>query len=114
MNTKPRVPTVFEERVYAAIRRIPRGKVTTYKHLAAALGCGSHQAVGQALKRNPYAPEAPCHRVIATALTIGGFAGHTEGAEIRRKFRMLAEEGVAFIGGKLADESRIYLFPEAR
>jgi methylated-DNA-[protein]-cysteine S-methyltransferase len=114
MNTKIRVPTAFEERVYAAIRRIPRGKVTTYKHLAAALGCGSSQAVGQALKRNPYAPEAPCHRVIASTLTIGGFAGHTEGDEIRRKFRMLAEEGVDFVEGRLANDAQVHVFPEAR
>ena len=54
-----RVPTVFEARVYEALRRIPRGQVTTYGRLAAALGCGSARAVGQALRRNPFAPEVP-------------------------------------------------------
>ena len=114
MDKKSRAATAFEERVYAAIRRIPRGKVTTYKHLAVALGCGSSQAVGQALKRNPYAPEAPCHRVISSTLTIGGFAGRTEGEEIRRKLRMLAEEGVVFENGRLADTRRVYVFPTSR
>ncbi len=114
MEKPSRVATAFEERVYTAIRRIPRGKVTTYKHLAVALDCGSSQAVGQALKRNPYAPEAPCHRVIASTLTIGGFAGHTDGEEIRRKLRMLAEEGVAFTDGKLADPKQVYVFPKSR
>ena len=51
--------TEFQKRVYAATRRIPRGKVTTYKSLAQAIGCGSSQAVGQALSVNPFAPHPP-------------------------------------------------------
>ena len=54
-----RPPTDFEIRVFETIRRIPTGKVTTYGSLARELGCGSSQAVGQALKRNPFAPEVP-------------------------------------------------------
>lgn len=48
--------TPFQRKVYDAISTIPRGKVTTYKDLARAVGCGSTQAVGQALKRNPLGP----------------------------------------------------------
>lgn len=91
---KKREPTEFEQGVYEATRRIPKGKVTTYKLLAAELGCGSSQAVGQALKRNPFAPEVPCHRVLRTDLTIGGFYGQTQGSEILRKIKMLHAEGV--------------------
>lgn len=91
---KNREPTEFEQRVYAATRRIPKGQVTTYQRLAREIGCGSNQAVGQALKRNPFAPEVPCHRVVRTDLTLGGFAGQTQGKEIARKTRMLREEGV--------------------
>lgn len=89
-----REPTEFERRVYAATRRIPKGQVTTYQKLAREIGCGSNQAVGQALKRNPFAPEVPCHRVVRTDLTLGGFSGQTQGKEIARKTRMLREEGV--------------------
>jgi len=91
---KKREPTEFEQRVYAATRRIPKGRVTTYKKLAREIGCGSNQAVGQALKRNPFAPEVPCHRVVRTDLTLGGFAGQTVGKEIIRKTKMLRKEGV--------------------
>ncbi|MEO0414062.1 MAG: MGMT family protein [Verrucomicrobiota bacterium] len=38
---------------------MPLGKVTTYRALGLAIGCGSAQAIGQALKRNPFAPEVP-------------------------------------------------------
>lgn len=100
--------TVFQSRVYAAARQIPSGEVTTYKLLADHLGCRSYRAVGQALRRNPFAPEVPCHRVIASNLGLGGFGGHTRGAEIARKQELLAGEGVVFEEGRLADSSRIF------
>lgn len=96
MSDPGRPPTLFETRVYEATRRIPKGKVTTYGRLGKELSCGSSQAIGQALRRNPFAPEVPCHRVVASDLTLGGFAGHREGEELRRKRRMLEEEGVHF------------------
>ncbi|MGB2091838.1 MAG: MGMT family protein [Akkermansiaceae bacterium] len=92
----PRPPTDFEQRVYAMVRLIPQGRVVTYKTLAQALGCRSTQAVGQALKRNPYAPEVPCHRVIRADLTLGGYAGAMRGAKLKRKRTLLEGEGVEF------------------
>jgi methylated-DNA-[protein]-cysteine S-methyltransferase len=105
-----RPPTPFEQRVYAAARRVPRGRVTTYGRLAAFLGCGSSRAVGQALKRNPYAPDVPCHRVIASDLTLGGFRGTTASRDRAAKQRLLATEGVRFRNGRLADPARVYGF----
>ena len=67
-------PTPFQQRVYALCRCIPAGKVSTYGAMATALK-SSPRAVGQALRCNPYAPEVPCHRVIAATLELGGFTG---------------------------------------
>ena len=81
----------------------------TYAALARALHCGSAQAVGQALKRNPYAPEVPCHRVIRSDMTIGGYAGETGGAKRKKKLRLLKNEGVEFDeSGRLLDERQLY------
>jgi len=102
--------TRFQQKVYAATLRIPRGKVSTYRLLAKAVGCGSARAVGQALRCNPFAPRVPCHRVIRSDLTIGGFAGKTAGVEIRRKLRLLAGEGVRFENGCLRDRGRLHTF----
>ena len=88
--------TAFEDRVYQATRLIPRGKVSTYKLLAEAIGCRSSRAVGQALKRNPFAPAVPCHRVVRSDRSLGGFAGRTEGVSIRKKRNLLKSEGVGF------------------
>lgn len=100
----------FRMSVYDALRTVPRGRVTTYKALGAAIGCASPRAIGQALRDNPYAPEVPCHRVIRTDLTLGGFAGATEGKEIARKRRMLSREGVVFKDGRLEEPGRVFDF----
>jgi methylated-DNA-[protein]-cysteine S-methyltransferase len=54
------------------------------------------RAVGQALKRNPFAPVVPCHRVVRSDGSLGGFNGCTSGCEIDRKIKLLAQEGVTF------------------
>lgn len=100
--------TPFQRLVYQVVAQIPAGRVMTYRGLAEAIGCASCQAVGQALKRNPFAPTVPCHRVIKSDLTIGGYAGKDEGAEIRRKLELLAKEGVLFDNGRLCDPERIF------
>ena len=102
--------TPFQKKVYDSTRTIPRGKVSTYKLIAKAIGCNSSRAVGQALRRNPFAPVVPCHRVIRGNLTIGGFGGKTSGRNIRRKKTMLKAEGVHFVAGRLADPDRVYTF----
>ena len=105
-----REPTVFEQSVYALVRTIPRGKVSTYGLVGKKLGCGSSQAVGQALRRNPFAPEMPCHRVVSSALTLGGFNGERDGEELRRTRAMLEEEGVVFTGDGKVDARSVFEF----
>jgi len=104
-----REPTAFEERVYDATRLIPKGFVSTYAVIGRVIGCRSAQAIGQALSRNPYAPEVPCHRVIRSDLSLGGFSSQLQGPEVSRKARLLAAEGVEFDGAaKLVDPTRVW------
>lgn len=102
--------TPFQQRVYECLRRVPRGRVVTYRELARAVGCRSAQAVGQALKKNPFAPEVPCHRVIKSDLRVGGFCGETDGESVRRKVALLEAEGVVWCDGRLRDASALYRF----
>ena len=102
--------SIFQERVYALVKQIPAGKVTTYQAVARALQCNSAQAIGQALKRNPFAPDVPCHRVIRTDLTLGGFKGVVAGTAIQEKIALLAKEGVRFEAGMLQDVKCLYDF----
>lgn len=101
--------TCFQRRVYTALLEVPCGRVTTYGRLAARIGCGSARAVGQALRRNPFAPEVPCHRVIASTLSLHGFGGELGGEHAGKKRALLAAEGVAFDrDGGLIDKTRLW------
>jgi methylated-DNA-[protein]-cysteine S-methyltransferase len=96
-------PTAFAMRVYARLKKVPAGKVTTYADLARAVGCGSSQAVGQVLKKNPFAPEVPCHRVVKSDGTLGGFMGKTKGESIEKKIALLRKEGVVVEENSIQD-----------
>jgi len=91
----------FYLKVYELCAKIPKGRVTTYKDIAQALGIKSYQAIGQVLKRNPYAPKVPCHRVVKADGSIGGFKGMIKGKEIDEKIAMLEKEGVKIINNKI-------------
>lgn len=104
-----RSSTPFEQRVYEAVSRVPKGRVTTYAELARELNCGSAQAIGQALKRNPNAPQVPCHRVIRTDLSLGGYVGETGGEKLEIKLKLLAAEKVVFNNeGMLVDRAQLF------
>lgn len=89
--------TDYEKRVWTALCQIPKGQYTTYGLLSAYLG-SSPRAVGNALRRNPFAPDVPCHRVVATGGKLGGFKGSWpkdgEGITITEKKSLLTGEGV--------------------
>lgn len=100
--------SAFARKVYAALSAVPRGRVITYASLARKIGCRSPRAVGQALRANPFAPQIPCHRVIASDLSPGGFFGKKSGAQLARKLRLLAAEGIRFENNRLADRAQLF------
>lgn len=93
-------PTPFQQRVYAATRLIPRGTVISYGELARRIDCKSARAVAQALRRNPFAPEVPCHRVVGADGSLTGFHGQRDMTALARKRALLEAEGVTFADGK--------------
>jgi len=97
----------FYERVWKTMRKIPKGKVTTYGELAKALNTKAYRAVGGACRHNPYAPKVPCHRVVAAGGHIGGFGGETKGKNIEKKIAMLRKEGVRVQDGRVADFNEV-------
>lgn len=83
--------TAFQEKVWQELRKIPLGQTRSYADIAAAIGQpGAVRAVGTANGDNPVAVLVPCHRVIRSDGSLGGYAGGLE-----RKKRLLAAEGVA-------------------
>jgi methylated-DNA-[protein]-cysteine S-methyltransferase len=85
----------MEEDVYKLLKRIPRGKVTTYKEIARVLGIHPRK-VGRILNKNPLPIKLPCHRVVHSDGRIGGYS---LGIEIKKK--LLEEEGIEIKNGKI-------------
>ncbi len=86
---------------------IPKGKVTTYRLIAKKLDTKAYRAVGNACRNNPYAPRVPCHRVVKSDGTIGGFAGKMSGKTVQRKAELLRKEGVQVKDGRIVNFDRI-------
>jgi AraC family transcriptional regulator of adaptative response/methylated-DNA-[protein]-cysteine methyltransferase len=80
--------TVFQQRVWEELRRIPRGETRTYREIAASVGTpAAVRAVGSACGANPVALVVPCHRAVRTD---GGLGGYAWG--LGRKKKLLALE----------------------
>jgi O-6-methylguanine DNA methyltransferase len=86
---------------------IPRGKVTTYGLIARKLKTKAYRAVGNACRNNPYAPRVPCHRVVKSDGTIGGFGGRTSGKTVMRKIELLRDENVQVKCGRVVDFEKV-------
>jgi len=82
--------TKFQKRVYSIVKKIPKGRTMSYKEIAEKLNT-SPRAVGQALKRNPFPIKIPCHRVINSDNSLGGYKGKRSS---RLKQKLLKKEGV--------------------
>ncbi|MFH2205080.1 MAG: MGMT family protein [Elusimicrobiota bacterium] len=81
----------FYQQVWRACAQIPRGQVRTYGWIARRIGRpGAARAVGQALAKNPFAPQVPCHRVVGAG---GKMTGFSAPGGIRAKRNLLKKEG---------------------
>ncbi|TEU05743.1 MAG: methylated-DNA--[protein]-cysteine S-methyltransferase [Candidatus Aminicenantes bacterium] len=70
--------TPYQRKVWLETRKIPYGKTQTYKSLAIKLNHRGYRSIGQALSRNPLLIVIPCHRVLSSDGSIGGFTGGLE------------------------------------
>lgn len=99
----------FNEKVWNLCRKIPKGRVTTYKIIAERLGTKAYRAVGNALNKNPYGilncktkKIVPCHRVVNSNGKIGGFA-----RGVKNKIKLLKKEGVEIKNNKIQNSNKV-------
>lgn len=89
----------FAERCYELLRKVPKGKVTTYKAIAQKLNSKAYRQVGKAMNKNPHSffngGNVPCHRVIGSDGKLVGFAHG-----LKKKAEMLKREGIEIKNGK--------------
>ena len=86
--------------------KVPKGKLTTYKEIAHAMGTNGYRFVGQLLNKNPEPDKYPCYKVVQSDGSLGGFAkGSTD------KIRRLKADGIVVKNGKIADiDNKLYRF----
>ena len=94
----------FNKKVYDLCRKIPKGKISTYKILSKKLNSKAYRAVGNALNKNK-SREVPCHRVIKSSGKIGGFAKGT-----KTKIKLLKKEGIIIRNNKIDLKKYLYKF----
>ena len=99
----------FNEKCYELLRKVPKGKVTTYKALAEKLGSKAYRYVGKVMNKNPYSfnkkGDVPCHRVVGFNGFLVGFA-----YGLKKKEEMLNSEEVEIKNGKVDLDKYGYKF----
>ena len=86
------IGTEFQKLVWRELVEIPYGETRSYKEIAELIGRpNSSRAVASACSSNPYAPEIPCHRVIRSDGSLGGYSGR---GGIKTKKKLLISEGI--------------------
>ena len=84
--------TKFQKKVWNYLKTIRKGTVKTYKQVAIAINRPkSARAVANAVGKNPFAPKIPCHRVIRSDGSLGGYSGK---GGLKTKKLLLKREGV--------------------
>ena len=84
--------TKFQLKVWTYLSKIPRGSVKTYSQVAKAIGKPlAVRAVANAVGKNPYPPKIPCHRVIKSDGSLGGYSGK---GGVKNKRSLLKKEGI--------------------
>ncbi len=85
------IGTQFQRKVWRKVKEIPYGELRSYKWVARSIGrAHASRAVGNAVGRNPVAPIVPCHRVICSDGSLGGYS-----SGITIKKRLLSLEGIS-------------------
>ena len=88
------VGTSFQIRTWRYLMKIPKGTVKTYSQVAKGIGEPlAVRAVANAIGKNPFAPKIPCHRVIRSDGSLGGYSGK---GGIKTKKLLLKREGITF------------------
>lgn len=97
----------YSMKVIETVCKVPPGYVTSYGAVAKAAG-GGPRAVGQIMAKNPFAPICPCHRVVRSDLTLGGYGG---GLDLKLAFLKRERHGYSSNKEIPIDGKKLQVFP---
>lgn len=96
----------FNNKCYKKVSLIPKGMITTYAEIANSLDSNAYRAVGNAMAKNHKLISVPCHRVIRSDGSLGGYA-----LGINKKIQLLKKEGIQIKDNKVVDfKNKLYQF----
>ena len=97
----------YTKKVLKTTEAIPLGYVTSYGTISKAVG-GGPRAVGNIMASNPFAPIVPCHRVVRSDFTLGGY-----GFGLKNKIQLLSREKQGFSSSKIIEvnDEHLMVFP---
>jgi len=99
---------MFQDKVLELVKKIPKGRVSTYKEIGKALRRKGqiYRAIGRALHDNKFPVVIPCHRVVSSSGELGGYS-----RGVKKKIALLKKEKVFVNHGKIVDfEKKLYRF----
>ena len=99
--------SAYTQKILAAASLIPIGYLTSYGAIAKAAG-GSPRAVGRVMASNPFAPIVPCHRVVSSDFTLGGYGG---GLDVKLGFLVREKRGYTSPRQIPVDGKKLQVFP---
>ena len=100
----------FNDKCYKLLSKIPKGKISTYKEIALVLNTKAYRAVGSAMANNPDPVITPCHRIVKSDGSIGGYAFGTN-----KKIELLRKEGISIKDDKIENFKKfIYSFKKEK
>ena len=94
--------TSFNKRCYQKLVLIPKGMISTYAEIAKSLDSKAYRAVGNAMANNPHPISVPCHRIIRSDGSLGGYA-----LGINKKIDLLQKEGILIKKDKVLNYKKI-------
>lgn len=93
----------FRDDCYVLLKRVPHGRVTSYSQIANALNSRAYRAVGAVMKNNPSPIIVPCHRVVMSDGSLGGYVFGVE-----KKKELLEGEGITIVNNKVVGFSGVF------
>lgn len=94
----------LKQKLYKLVKKIPKGKISTYRDIAHALNTRSYRTIGKLLSKNT-SKEIPCHRIIMSSGLIGGY-----NKGIKQKIKLLKKEGIQIKNNKIKLKKYLFKF----